>query len=114
MDRRAKPYVPELEQLALFEMGDHVAPVEVQLGTRKPRRSSTRAWFYFVAICNAPHHVELRRVLNEISRDRARGILDRAMYGLLSEAWNRRSDTLRAARLKAVTPANEQSKRGRR
>jgi hypothetical protein len=114
MDRRAKPMIPELEQLELFAMGEHVVPIEVQLGTRKPRRSSSRAWLYLVAIANAPHHVELRRLLNEVGRDRARGVLDRPMYDLLSDAWNRRSDALRAARLKAVAPANEQLKRGRR
>ncbi|MFO0562412.1 MAG: hypothetical protein U0269_38620 [Polyangiales bacterium] len=112
MERRSVPSASE--QLALFDAGEHVVPIEVQLGTRKPRRSRTRAWLYFVAIANAPHHVELRRVLEEVSRDRARGVLDRPMYELLSDAWNRRSEALRAARLKAVTPANEQRKRGRR
>jgi hypothetical protein len=114
MDRHAVVASPTLEQLELFELGAHVVPIEVHLGTRKPRRSRSRAWLHFVAIANAPHHVELRRVLGEVDRDRARGVIDRPMYELLSDAWNRRSDTLRAARLKSVAPANEQPKRGRR
>ncbi len=52
MERRSIP--SSSEQLPLFDAGEHVVPIEVQLGTRKPRRSRTRAWLYFVAIANAP------------------------------------------------------------
>ncbi len=112
IERRITP--DECEQLDLFDAGEPVVPLEVQIGTRRPRRSRTRAWLFLVAIENAPHHVELRRVWTEVARDRARGVLDRPMYDVLSDAWNRRSNALRAARIAAISPANEQSKRGRR
>lgn len=110
MDRR-----PEIDQLPLFDAGEPVVPIEISIGTKKPRRSRTRAWLLFVAIETAATHAELRVLWDEINRDRARGTLDRPMHAILADAWDRRAHALRAARLKAVPAANDQERRkGRR
>jgi hypothetical protein len=114
MDRRARPLPPEREQLELFDPGESVVPVELAIGTRRARRSSTRAWMMLVAIESSRSHSELRTAWLEVGRARANGVLDRPMYELLSDAWERRSHALRAARITAVTPANDQRKGARR
>jgi hypothetical protein len=109
MDRRG-----EVEQLALFDAGEPSVPIEIRIGTQRPRRSRTRAWLLLVAIEAAKTHAELRLLWDDISRERVRGTLDRPMHALLAEAWDRRTHALRAARIAAAQPANEQRKKGRR
>jgi hypothetical protein len=109
MDRRL-----QVGQLALFDAGEPVVPIEISIGTKRARRSRTRAWLLLVAIEAANTHAELRLLWDDISRDRARGTLDRPMHALLADAWDRRTHALRAARIKAAQPANDLRKRARR
>lgn len=109
MDRRV-----EVAQLPLFDAGEPVVPIEIRIGTLRPRRSRTRAWWLLVAIEAATTHAELRVLWDDISRDLARGTLDRPMHAILADAWDRRTHTLRAARLRATAAANDQRKKARR
>ena len=70
MDRRARPLPPEREQLELFDPGESVVPVELAIGTRRARRSSTRAWMMLVAIESSRSHSELRTAWMEVGRVR--------------------------------------------
>ena len=82
----------------LFELGPQVVPIDVQMGTRKPRRSSARAWKLLVQLENAQDFGALAKAWEACVAARLDGTVDDPAHELLSRAWERKHEALRPKR----------------